>query len=127
MLSVARINVWSSGFVVAGLVGVALLFVSGAFLANKAKLLRNVLETIAKEGNDRPAPRLVPPRLVAMLPLVNTGIALSVVFDMVLKPVSVPIALGILGVGAALSIAGAMLQRPAAPTTLSAQARKEAA
>src|SRR5690349_17403164 len=63
MLSVARINVWSSGFVVAGLVGVALLFVSGTFLGGKAKLLKNVLETIAKEGSDRPVPKVVPPRL----------------------------------------------------------------
>jgi len=127
MLSVARINVWSSGFVVAGLVGVAALFASGAFLGSKAKLLKNVLETIAKEGSDRPAPRLVPPRLVAVLPVVNTGIALSVVYDMVTKPTSVPVALGILVVGAAVSLAAAMRQRTAASNAALATTRKEAA
>src|SRR5690349_4917005 len=41
MLSVTRLHVWSTGFVVAGLLGVASLFVSGAFLGSKATVLRN--------------------------------------------------------------------------------------
>ena len=127
MLSVARITVWSNGFVVAGLVGVVSLFASGAFLGSKAKLLKNVLEAVAKEGSDRPAPRLVPPRLVIILPLVNTGIALSVAFDMVIKPTSVPGALGILGVGTAVSLGVALLQRPAVQKAALATVRKEAA
>jgi len=109
MLSVARIRVWSTGFVVAGLAGSALLFISGAFLGAKGKALRNVLANIANGGADRPAPQLVPPRLVAMLPVVNTGIAISVVFDMVIKPVSVPVALGVVAASVVVSLGGAML------------------
>lgn len=102
MLSVSRANVWSSGFVVAGLVGSALLLVSGVFLSTKAKALKAFLEEMAKRGADQPAPKLVPPPFVAALPVINTGIALSVVFDMVTKPVSVPVALGVVVIGIAL-------------------------
>ena len=112
MLSLVPAATWSTGFVVAGLVGVTLLLVSGVFLATKAKALKQVLEEMAKRGADQPAPRLVPPRLVAALPAINTGIALSVVFDMVTKPVSIPVALTVLAVGIVISAAGAM-RRPA--------------
>jgi hypothetical protein len=112
MLSITHTSVWSSGFVVAGLVGVALLLVSGVFLATKGKALKAVLEEIAKRGADQPAPKLVPPPLVAALPVINTGIALSVVFDMVTKPVSTPVALSVVAVGIAMSAAGTM-RRPA--------------
>jgi hypothetical protein len=90
---------WSSGFVTAGVVGVALLLGSGTFLGIKAKRLMLVLEGIAKKGADTPVPPFVPPRTVTMLPVINTGIALSVVFDMVTKPTSVLVALGVIVVG----------------------------
>jgi hypothetical protein len=107
MLSIAKLHVWSTGFVVAGLAGVALLLVSGVFLATKGKAVTQMLEEMAKRGADQPAPRLVPPPLVAVLPMVNTGIALSVTFDMVAKPTSVPIALSILAIGIVLGVAAA--------------------
>lgn len=96
MLSVNHVNVWSTGFVVAGLVGVALLLVSGIFLAAKGKGLSVKLEEmIAQNGADHPAPKLAPPALVAALPIVNTMIALGVAFDMVTKPTSIPVALSV--------------------------------
>jgi hypothetical protein len=112
MVSVAQLNVWSAGFIVGGLVGVVLLLVSGVFLATKGKALMQMLETSAKQGADRPAPELVPPRLVAVLPMVNTGIVLGVVFDMVTKPASIPVALTVLAIGILIG-ATAALRRPA--------------
>jgi len=123
MLSVARIHVWSTGFVVAGLVGVALLFVSGTFLGIKGKALETVLESIAKNGSHLPAPRLAPPRAVTILPLVNTGIALSVVFDMVTKPASVPAALAVMAIGVGLSLGLGMRRKPAPVAKPEAPAR----
>jgi hypothetical protein len=112
MLSVSRVSVWSTGFVVAGLVGVALLLVSGVFLGTKAKALRAMLEEMSKKGADQPAPKLVPPPLIAALPVVNTGIALSVAFDMVTKPASVPAALSVVAIGIVLGATVGM-RRPA--------------
>jgi len=120
MLSVTHAAIWSSGFVVAGLVGVALLLVSGVFLATKGKALRQVLEEMAKHGLDQPAPKLVPPPAVAALPMINTGIVLGVVFDMVTKPASIGVAIGIVAIGIALGAAVAM-RRPA-PLPKGAQA-----
>jgi hypothetical protein len=116
MLSVNRLNVWSTGFVVAGLVGVALLLVSGIFLATKGKALKQMLEGLgAKNGADHPAPSLSPPPLVAALPLINTGIALGVAFDMVMKPVSIPIALSVVAISVVLgAVAGMRRPAPAA-------------
>ena len=108
-----RIPLWSTGFLVAGLVGIALLLASGTFLGIKAKALKLVLEQAASHGPDRPAPAFVPPPLVVMLPIVNTGIVLSVVFDMVTKPASVPVALGVIVAGVTSSAAVAWLRRPA--------------
>src|SRR5215831_16638484 len=99
---------WSSAFIIAGLVGVVLLLVSGVFLGTKGKAVKQMLEGIAKGGADLPAPRLVAPPLVAALPLVNSGIALAVAFDMVTKPTSLPVALGIVGVGIVLGAAISM-------------------
>ena len=112
MLSVTQLHVWSSGFVVAGLVGVALLLTSGIFLATKGKMLTQVLEEMAKRGTDQPAPKLVPPPLVAALPMINIGLVLAVVFDMVTKPASVPVAMSVLAIGIVLAVAGTM-RRPA--------------
>jgi hypothetical protein len=112
MLGVTHATVWSSAYVVAGLTGVVLLLASGAFLGAKARVFRDVLAGMARQGADRPAPKLVPPRLVTVLPAVNTGIALAVVFDMVTKPASVTVALAILAAGVALGAASA-LRKPA--------------
>jgi hypothetical protein len=57
---------------------------------------------MALKGADNPPPRVQPPLLVVALPVINTGIALSVVFDMVTKPASIGVALAIVGVGIAL-------------------------
>ena len=111
MVSVLGARAWSSGFIIAGLAGVVLLLGSGIFLGVKAKALKHVLENAAAKGPEAPAPRLVPPPLVAMLPLINTGIALAVVFDMVTKPASVGVAVGVLALGIALSTAVAFRGR----------------
>jgi hypothetical protein len=113
MLSVSNSSVWTTGFAVAGFVGVGLLLASGVYLSTKAKALKAVLENMAKAGADRPAPKLIPPPLVAMLPVVNTGIALAVVFDMATKPASVPVALLVVGVGIALGAVPSMRRRSA--------------
>ena len=122
MLSVGHIAVWSNGFVVAGIVGSVLLFASGTFLGIKGSALKKVLEQIASKGADLPAPKLVPPRFLAALPLINTGISLGVVFDMVTKPVSIPVALGVVALGIALGAAKGLQSpapKPAVKTQLS--------
>jgi hypothetical protein len=111
MLSLARPSVWSSGFVVAGLTGVVFLLASGVFLAVKGKALQQVLEGIAQRGLDQPAPKLMPPPIVAALPAINTGVAVGVVFDMVTKPSSIPLALMVVVFGILLG-ATAYLRRP---------------
>lgn len=122
MLSRGQSSVWGSGFVVAGLVGVVLLFASGTYLGIKGKALGAMLEQMAAKGTDLPAPRLVPPPLLAALPLVNTGIALSVVFDMVTKPSSVVTALAIVGLGIALTaVVGMRKPMPAVNPATAAQ------
>ena len=111
MLSITRVP-WSTGFVVAGLVGVVLLLSGGVFLGVKGNALKQMLEGMAKNGADKPAPTLVPPPFMAALPMINTGIALAVAFDMVTKPAGIPAALGVVAGGVVL---GAMvgLRRPA--------------
>lgn len=119
MLSVNHMP-WSTGFVVAGLVGVLLLLISGVFLATKGKAVGQVLEEMAKRGADQPAPALSTPAFVAALPTINTGIALSVAFDMVTKPTSLPIALSVVAVGIVLG--AAVTPRRAAPVVEGAKA-----
>jgi hypothetical protein len=116
MVSLAGANAWSSGFVVSGFVGVALLLGTGTFLGIKARGLERVLSQITSKNADAPAPKLVPPPLVTMLPVVNTGIALAVVFDMVIKPASISLALGAIAFGIVTSAAAALRGR----STLSA-------
>jgi len=112
MLSLAHVSM-STGFVVAGLTGVVLLFASGTFLGIKGGALKGMLEgMVAANVADHPAPKLAPPAAIAMLPMVNTGIALAVALDMVLKPTSIPIALGIVAVGIVLGALAAP-KRPA--------------
>ena len=117
MLSRGQPSVWGSGFVVAGLTGVVLLFASGTYLGLKGKALGGFLQSLAAKGTEQPAPRLVPPPLVATLPMINTGIALAVAFDMVTKPVSVPVALGIVALGIAITAALGARRRPAPVAT----------
>ena len=114
MLSFGQPGVWTAGFAVAGYVGVVALFASGIFLGRKGAALRQVLATMAQQGADRPAPRLVPPAIVMALPPINTGIALGVAFDMVTKPASVLAALGIVALGAAVFGGLALRSKPAA-------------
>ena len=113
MVSVIGRQNWSSGFIVGGLVGVALLLSSGTYLGVKGKVLKQLLEKLAAQGADRPAPKLVPPLLLALLPMMNTLIALSVAFDMVTKPTSIPVALGVIAVGAILGAGLGARQRAA--------------
>ena len=107
MMSVVHVSVWATGFILAGLIGVALLFASGTYLGIKGNALKAVLEDMAARGADQPPPKLVPPRLVMVLPTVNTGIALAVVYDMVMKPTSVPIALSVIVAGIVLGVLAA--------------------
>lgn len=111
MMSVVRVSA-STGFILVGFVGVVLLLSSGTYLGIKGKGLKLALEEIAGRGADQPAPKLIPPPLVMVLPTVNTGIALAVVFVMVTKPTSVPVALGIVVVGIVLGVLAAP-KRPA--------------
>ncbi len=102
MLGISHVDPFSTGFIVAGLFGVVFLLTSGVFLAVKGKALSAVLEGMTKKGADLPAPKLVPPAIVAMLPTTNTGVALGVVFDMVTKPTSIPVALAVVAIGLVL-------------------------
>jgi hypothetical protein len=102
MLSRNHAQVWSTGFVVAGMTGVVLLLASGIFLGMKGKALGGVLQQIAANGMDQPAPTLATPPLLAALPVINTMIALSVAFDMVTKPASIATALTVVAVGIVL-------------------------
>jgi hypothetical protein len=116
MLSVVHVGM-SSPFVIAGLAGVVLLFASGTFLGIKGAALKQVLEGLAAKGADQPAPKLVPPASVAMLPTINTGIALAVALDMVVKPASIVTAVGIVAVGIVLGV----LAAPKRPRAVVAQ------
>jgi len=111
MVSKGGPRAWASGFVVSGLVGVGFLLASGTYLGIKGKALKQVLENMAKAGSDRPAPRMAPPTLVAVLPLANTGVALGVVFDMAVKPASIPLALGIVADVAAITVGLSRLRK----------------
>ena len=114
MLSFSNAAAWRSGFVLAGLTGVVLLLAIGGFLAAKGKAVHQRLEQLAAQNADQPAPKVVPSAVVAALPMINTGIALGVAFDMVTKPASIPAALGVLAIGVVLG--AAMGARRSAPT-----------
>lgn len=122
MLSVLHVSM-SSGFIVAGVIAIVWLFASGIFLGIKGGALKAVLEGIAANGSDQPAPKLKPPAAVVLLPTINSGIALAVALDMVAKPTSIPIALGIVAVGAILGALAAM-KRPAAAVAQPVAARE---
>jgi hypothetical protein len=112
MVSVLGTRVWTSGFVVAGLAGVILLLGSGTYLGVKGSALTQLLERLATASPDAPPPRLAPPPFVAPLPMINTGIAIAVVFDMVTEPTSIAVALGIVALGVAAGAVIARRQRP---------------
>lgn len=124
MVSIAGGSSWSSGFVVSGFAGVALLLGSGTYLGIKAKGQQRVLESMARANAEAPVPLRVPPRPIAILPVVNTGVALSVVFDMVTKPASVPVALGVIAIGI---VASATLALRSHPATAARQSTESAA
>jgi hypothetical protein len=117
MMSVVRVSPLNTGFIFAGLLGVVLLFASGTYLGIKGGALTKVLEGIAAKGADQPAPKLAPPPLVALLPTVNTGLALAVAFDMVMRVQSVLVALGVIVVGIVLGV----LAAPRKPAVAMAQ------
>jgi len=108
MLSVTHVSAFSTGFILAGLVGVVLLLASGAFLGAKAKALESRLEGLAANGADQPKPKVAASTSVVVLPVVNTMLALGIVFDMVTKPASIPEALSVLAIGIVLGAALAM-------------------
>jgi hypothetical protein len=113
MLSISHMQIWSNGFIVAGLAAVAALLISGTILGTKGKALMKMLEALAEKGPDQPAPKLSGPAYLALLPFFNTGLVVGVAYDMVTKPTSIPTALTILAVGAGL---GALLgKRVTAP------------
>jgi hypothetical protein len=118
MLSVLHVSP-GSGFIVAGILGVVWLFASGAFLGIKGGAVRRALEGMAANGADQPVPKMAPPAAVVVLPTLNTGVALAVALDMVAKPTSIPIALGIIAVGAVLGAFAA----PRIPRAAAAQAQ----
>jgi len=116
MLSVLHVSM-SSGFIVAGVFAIVWLFASGAFLGIKGGALKAALEGMAAKGADQPVPKMAPPAAVVLLPTINTGVALAVALDMVAKPTSIPIALGIVAVGAVLGL----LAAPKRPASMAAQ------
>ena len=99
MLQVARVHAWSSGFIVAGMAGTAMLLASSGFLGFQGKKLQRMLEAMARHDDGQPAPKLAPPPLIAALPAINSAIALAVAFDMVTKPASITVALAVLLIG----------------------------
>jgi len=113
MLSVLKVNM-SSGFIVAGVLAIVWLFASGAFLGSKGGALKRALEGMAARGADQPVPKMAPPAAVVLLPTINTGVALAVALDMVAKPMSLPLALGIVVVGAVLGAFAAPKPRASA-------------
>ena len=112
MLRVGNLQAWASGWVVAGFAGVAFLLAAGVYLAVKGNALRQVLAAMVAHDATRPMPAMTPPALVAALPPMNMGVALAVAFDMATKPASIPVALGVLALGAAIG-AATTLRRPA--------------
>jgi len=107
MLSVLKVSM-SSAFVVAGVLAIVWLFASGTYLGIKGGALKGMLEgLVAAQGADHPAPKMAPPAAIVLLPTVNTGVALATALDMVVKPASLPVALGIVAVGVVLGVVAA--------------------
>ena len=103
---------FSVAYVDAGMLGVILLLASGTYLGVKASGLKRMLDGAAARDADAAPPRLIPPAAVRLLPVVNTGIALGVVFDMVTKPASIGVAFGIVALGAFAALVIGARQAP---------------
>ena len=104
MMSVLHVNM-SAAFVEVGVLGIVWLFATGTYLGIKGGALKGVLEgMVAANGADHPAPKLAPPAAVVLLPTINTGVALAVALDMVVKPATLPVAFGIVAVGVVLGV-----------------------
>ena len=108
MLQVTGAHAWSSGFVVAGMVGIAMLLVASVVLGIQGAKLQRMLEGMVLRGADQPAPKLAPPPVTAALPAINSAIALAVAFDMVTKPASIAVALGVIAIGVVIGVLPAL-------------------
>jgi hypothetical protein len=117
----------SLGYIDAGIVGVTLLLASGAYLGKQGAALGQVLQEAVARDPDGAPPRVKPPTLVRVLPVVNTGIALSVAFVMVTKPASIPLALGIVALGAVVAATSSVSRRPAVGAAMPMRARESGA
>lgn len=82
-------------YVDAGLLGVVLLLASGTYLGIKGAGLKRILEEAVLRDPEAAPPRVIPPAAVRFLPAINSGLALGVVFDMVTKPASIALSLGL--------------------------------
>lgn len=100
----------SVGYVAAGLLGVLFLLGSGTYLGVQGAGLKRVLEDAAARDADAAPPRLIPSAAVRLLPMINSGVALGVAFDMTTKPASIPVAMGIVVLGALIAAVGASRQ-----------------
>lgn len=89
---------WSTAFVTAGLIAVAVLFAVGGFLGAKGRTFARRLETLAAADPDQ-APPTPEPSFTPTLSFGNVGLVIGVIFDMATKQASLPIALGALAIG----------------------------
>jgi hypothetical protein len=122
MLSISHIQIWSNGFIVAGLAAVAVLLINGIVLGTKGKALMKTLQALAATGADQPAPKPSEPAYLALLPFFNTGLVVGVLYDMVMKPTSIPTALTVLAIGAALgALLGRRVTRTASDSVVAAE------
>jgi hypothetical protein len=104
MLSFTGGTHFSSGYVDAGLFGVILLLASGTYLGIKGAGLKRILDGAAARDPEAAPPRVIPPAAVRLLPVINSGLALGVVFDMVTKPATIALSLGIVVLGGAIGM-----------------------
>jgi hypothetical protein len=116
MLSVSHLAP-GTGFVVGGVIGIVVLLLAGTVLGAKGKALKRVLEPLAANGPDQPAPPLDEPRYLTLLPYANSGLVLGVVLDMVAKPPSITTALTMVFAGMAIGVAFGRSMEPVTVTT----------
>lgn len=95
---------WSTGWIVAGVAGVALLFLNGGVLGRHGGMAARDLARQESERGPDAAPAITPDALAARLGWANTGVAIAVTFVMVTKP-ALPVSLGLLVAGAVLGAA----------------------
>jgi hypothetical protein len=104
---------WSSGWVVAGLAGVAVLFVVGAgVVGGRSRVLKRALTDAGEGAIPDTVARITREHPGGVASWTNTGLALGIVFVMTTKPALVG-SLAALAVAAGLGAAVALrLQRP---------------